>query len=170
MKYVLFLLCLCFSRDLLSQDIEGRIADLGLKIPEMSTPSANFVKYVRSGNLLFIAGHGPCGGEFKRGKLGIDLTIEEGYTAARQTGICILGTLKHAVNGDWSRIKQIVKVKGMVQSAPDFYDQPKVVNGCSDLFVEVFGEKGKHARAAVGMISLPSNIPVEIEVIVELNE
>ncbi|CAG0909298.1 unnamed protein product [Cyprideis torosa] len=104
-----------------------------------------------------------------KGKLGKDLTVEEGYQAARMTGVDILSTLKAAC-GELSRIKQFVKVKGMVNSTPDFYDQPKVINGFSDLMVQVFGEKGKHARAAVGMVSLPSNIAVEIEVIVELEE
>ncbi|MDH5398282.1 MAG: RidA family protein [Cyclobacteriaceae bacterium] len=146
-----------------------RLRDMGVELPEMSAPVANYVKYVKTGNLLFLSGHGACE-EGKPGKVGSDLTIEEGYEAARLTGLCMLSTLHHAVDGDWSRVKQIVKVLGMVNSSPDFYEQPKVVNGCSDLMVEVFGEKGKHARAAVGMASLPGNIPIEIEMIVELTE
>ena len=111
----------------------------------------------------FLAGDGSNA----KGKLGKDLTVEEGYQAARMTGVEILSTLKAAC-GELSNIKQFVKVLGMVNSAPDFYDQPKVINGFSDLMVEVFGEKGKHARAAVGMGSLPRGIAVEIEMIVEL--
>ena len=163
----LFLLTIClFSLNLLwAQTPEERLDELGIELPEFSKPSANYVKWRKVGNLLFLAGDGSD----MKGKLGKDLTIEEGYQAARMTGVDILATLKSAC-GDLSKIKQIVKVKGMVNSAPDFYDQPKVINGFSDLMVEVFGEKGKHARAAVGMVSLPSNIAVEIEVIVELEE
>ena len=163
----LFLLTIClFSLNLLwAQTPEERLDELGIELPEFSKPSANYVKWRKVGNLLFLAGDGSD----MKGKLGKDLTIEEGYQAARMTGVDILSTLKAAC-GDLSKIKQFVKVKGMVNSAPDFYDQPKVINGFSDLMVEVFGEKGKHARAAVGMVSLPSNIAVEIEVIVELEE
>ena len=148
-----------------AQTPEDRIKELGIELPEFSKPSANYVKWRQVDNLLFLAGDGSD----MKGRLGKDLTVEEGYQAARMTGVDILSTLKAAC-GDLSRIKQFVKVKGMVNSAPDFYDQPKVINGFSDLMVEVFGEKGKHARAAVGMVSLPSNIAVEIEVIVELEE
>ncbi len=148
-----------------AQTPEERIKELGIELPEFSKPSANYVKWRQVDNLLFLAGDGSD----MKGRLGEDLTVEEGYQAARMTGVDILSTLKAAC-GDLSRIKQFVKVKGMVNSAPDFYDQPKVINGFSDLMVEVFGEKGKHARAAVGMVSLPSNIAVEIEVIVELEE
>ena len=138
---------------------------MGIELPAFTEPSANYVKWRQVGNLLYLAGDGSD----MKGKLGKDLTVEEGYQAARMTGVDILSTLKAAC-GDLSKIKQFVKVKGMVNSTPDFYDQPKVINGFSDLMVEVFGEKGKHARAAVGMVSLPSNIAVEIEVIVELQE
>ena len=163
----LFLLTFCFlTLNLLwAQTPEQRLEKLGIELPPFSEPSANYVKWRKVGNLLFLAGDGSD----MKGKLGKDLTIEEGYQAARMTGVDILSTLKAAC-GDLSKIKQFVKVKGMVNSAPDFYDQPKVINGFSDLMVEVFGEKGKHARAAVGMVSLPSNIAVEIEVIVELEE
>ena len=163
----LLLICICFFSFsiLYSQTPEEKLEALNIQLPEVSAPSANFVKWRKVGNLLFLAGDGS---EMK-GKLGSDLTVEEGYMAARQTGIDILGTLKAAC-GDLSNIKQFVKVRGMVNSAPDFYDQPKVINGFSDLMVEVFGEKGKHARAAVGHCSLPSNIAVEIEVVVELEE
>ncbi|MGK7389798.1 MAG: RidA family protein [Candidatus Cyclobacteriaceae bacterium M2_1C_046] len=165
---LIFSLCILTAHAQSTEEIENKLQELNIKLPEMSEPVANYTKYVHTGNLIFLSGHGPCGGEFKRGKLGNDLTIEEGYAAARLTGVCLLSTLKHAINGDWSRVKRIVKVTGMVSSSPDFTDQPKVINGCSDLLTEVFGKKGKHARAAVGMASLPSDIPVEIEMIVEV--
>lgn len=148
-----------------SQTPEDKIEELGIQLPEVKEPVANFVKFRQVGNLLFLSGEG----SEKKGTLGKDLGLEEGYEAARATGIKILASLK-AATGDLSRIKQFVKVRGMVNSAPDFYDQPKVINGFSDLMVEVFGERGKHARAAVGHTSLPSNIAIEIEVIVELEE
>lgn len=147
------------------QSPEARLDSMGISLPEVKQPVANFVKWRQVGNLLFLSGEGS---EVK-GTLGSDLTVEEGYDAARGTGIKILATLK-AATGDLSRIKQFVKVHGMVNSLPDFYDQPQVINGFSDLMVEVFGEKGKHARAAVGHATLPFNIAVEIEVIVELEE
>lgn len=165
MKYTLLLIALFTFSFLNAQTPEERLTDLGISLPEFSKPVANYVKWRRSGNLLFLAGDGSS----LKGKLGKDLTVEEGYQAARMTGIEILATLKAAC-GELSNIEQFVKVLGMVNSAPDFYDQPQVINGFSDLMVEVFGEKGKHARSAVGMGSLPSNIAVEIEVIVELKE
>lgn len=159
---VLFLFTISISS---AQSPEEKLDSLGIELPEVTEPSANFVKWRQAGNLLFLAGDGS---ELK-GKLGKDLSIEQGYEAARQTGIEIIATLK-AATGDLSRIKQFVKVRGMVNSTPEFYDQPKVINGFSDLMVEVFGENGKHARAAVGHSSLPSNIALEIEVVVELYE
>ena len=156
---------LLITGSVFAQSPEERLTQLGIELPEVSTPVANYVKWRQVGNLLYLAGDGAR----ISGKVGQDLTIEEGYEAARQTGIQILSTLKAAC-GDLGRIRQFVKVRGMVNSAPDFYDQPKVINGFSDLVVEVFGEKGKHARAAVGHTSLPFNLAVEIEVIVELEE
>ncbi|HAA16919.1 MAG TPA: hypothetical protein DCE41_36480 [Cytophagales bacterium] len=154
-----------------AQSPEDKLAELGIELPEMSVPMANYAKYVQTGNLIFLAGHGSCGTptEVDRGKLGSDLTVEQGYEAARNVGICMLSTLKHAV-GDLSRVSQIVKVEGMVNSTGDFTQQPAVVNGFSDLMVEVFGEKGKHARQAVGMASLPSGITVEVSMVVEVSE
>ena len=165
MRSLLLAFVILSANLVIAQTPEERIKELGIELPEFSKPSANYVKWRQVDNLLFLAGDGSD----MKGRLGEDLTVEEGYQAARMTGVDILSTLKAAC-GDLSRIKQFVKVKGMVNSAPDFYDQPKVINGFSDLMVEVFGEKGKHARAAVGMVSLPSNIAVEIEVIVELEE
>ena len=148
-----------------AQTPEERLVELGIKLPEVRQPSANFVKWRRVDNLIFLAGTGSS----LKGKLGKDLSVEEGYEAARLTGIDILASLKVAC-GSLDQIKQFVKVRGMVNSSPDFYEQPAVINGFSDLMVEVFGEKGKHARAAVGHASLPSNIAIEIEVIVEMKE
>jgi len=150
-------------------DPEAKLKELGIELSTPSTPVANYVNAVRSGNLVFLAGKGPlkADGENITGKVGDDLTIEEGYEAARITGINQLSVLK-AELGNLNRVKRVVKVKGMVNCTPDFADQPKVVNGYSDLMVEVFGERGKHARAAVGMGSLPGNIAIEVEMIVEV--
>ncbi len=148
---------------------EERLRELGLEVPAPWQPVANYVGCVRVGNLVFLSGHGPRtadGGTWK-GKLGRELTVEEGYQAARQVGLNLLGTLKAEI-GDLSRVRRIVKVLGMVNSDPAFEDQPKVINGCSDLLTDVFGERGRHARSAVGMASLPGGIPVEIEMIVEV--
>ena len=160
-----FLLIFLYTSTISAQTPEDRIKELGIQLPEVKQPVANFVKWRQVGNLLYLSGEGSP----QKGTLGKDLEIDEGYAAARETGIKILATLK-AATGDLSRIKQFVKVHGMVNSAPEFYEQPGVINGFSDLMVEVFGEKGKHARAAVGHTSLPFNIAVEIEVIVELEE
>ena len=138
-------------------------------MPEPTAPVANYVKAVRSGNLVFLSGHGPyrSDGTLVTGKLGRDLTIEEGYEAARLTGIALLSSLKREI-GDLGRVQRIVKVFGMVNVDPSFTDMPKVINGCSDLMVEIFGERGRHARAAVGMASLPVGIAVEIDMVVEV--
>lgn len=154
-----------------SYNPEARLEAMGIELPEASTPVANYVNAVRVGNLVFLAGKGPgrADGTYITGKLGSDLSIEEGYEAARLTGINQLAVLK-AELGNLNKVKRLVKVLGMVNGTPDFTDQPKVVNGFSDLMVEVFGERGKHARAAVGMGSLPRGIPVEVEMIVEVYE
>ena len=130
---------------------------------------ANYVNTVQVGNLLFISGKGPLqsNGEYIKGKVGQNLTIEDGYNAARLTAINLISTLKASI-GDLSKVRRIVRVTGMVNASSEFTDHPKVVNGCSDLLVEVFGDKGKHTRAAVGMNSLPSNIAVEIDMIVQV--
>lgn len=141
--------------------VEARLQELGIELPKAVQPVATYVRYVQTDNLLFISGTGPTESAPK-GKLGQDLTIEQGYAVAREVGLQIIATAKAAL-GDLDRVKRVVKVLGMVASAPDFYDQPKVMNGCSDLFVEVFGEKGRHTRSAVGFIALPTNIAVEIE-------
>lgn len=150
---------------------EEQLKKLGIDLPTPSKPVANYVKYVRTGNLIFLSGHGPCNLEgIPKGQLGDELTIEQGYAAARQAGICLIATLKDAVGGDLTKVERIVRVFGLVSSTDDFFDQPKVMNGCSDLMVEVFGNKGKHVRAAVGTNVLPFNIPVEIEMVVEVKD
>ncbi len=149
---------------------DEKIKALGLHLPPVTKPIANYVKYVRTGNLIYLSGHGPTNADGINitGKVGKDLTIEQGYEAAKVTGLNLIATLKDALGGDLSKVKRIVKVNGYVNCLPDFTEQPKVINGCSDLFVAIFGEKGKHARAAMGMVALPSNIAVEIEIVVEV--
>jgi enamine deaminase RidA (YjgF/YER057c/UK114 family) len=147
--------------------IDARLEELGITLPEPVNPVATYVRYVQTGNLLYISGSGPSADQ-PSGKCGADLSTEEGYQVARNVGIGIISTAKQAL-GDLDRVKRVVKLLGMVNSTPDFGDQPKVINGCSDLFVEVFGEAGKHARSAVGFVALPSQIPVEIEVILEVD-
>jgi enamine deaminase RidA (YjgF/YER057c/UK114 family) len=149
-----------------AQSPEEKIKQLGLTIPEVSQPIANYVKWRQVGNLIYLSGTGPK----VYGKVGADLTKEQGYAAARETGLEVIAVLQAATGGDLSRIRQFVKVLGMVNCTPDYTAQPAVINGFSDLMVEVFGEKGKHARSAVGVGSLPNNMAVEIEVIVELEE
>jgi enamine deaminase RidA (YjgF/YER057c/UK114 family) len=125
---------------------------------------------VRTGNLVFLAGHGPlrADGTYVTGRLGADLTVEEGYEAARLTGVALLASLKQEI-GDLDRVRRVVRVTGMVNSTADFTEQPQVINGCSDLLVELFGERGKHSRSAVGMASLPVDIAVEISMVVEVS-
>jgi enamine deaminase RidA (YjgF/YER057c/UK114 family) len=150
-------------------DFDKKLKELNIELYSPSKPMGNYVKAVRTGNLLYLAGHGPtkADGTNITGKVGKDLTTEQGYDAAKQVGIAILSTLK-AELGDLNKVKRVVKVLGMVNCTENFVDQPKVMNGFSDLMVAVFGEKGKHARSAVGMYALPSNIAVEVEIIVEL--
>ena len=151
--------------------IEQKLKELGIKLPQAQPPAANYVPAVRTGNLLYLSGVGPAkrpDGSIPTGKVGADLSTEEGYEAARSTGISILARMKGQL-GDLNRVKRVIKVLGMVNSAPDFNQHPSVINGCSDLFGEVFGEVGRHARSAVGMAGLPNDIPVEIEVIIEID-
>ena len=148
---------------------EARLKQLGISLALPVQPVANYVNAVRTGNLLYLAGKGPGlpGKPAPSGKVGRDFTVEQAYQCARDTGLSLISVMK-AELGDLDRVKRIVKVLGMVNDTPEFGQQPEVINGCSDLFVEVFGERGKHARSAVGMGSLPRGIPVEIEVIVEV--
>ncbi|MBT5773171.1 MAG: RidA family protein [Dehalococcoidia bacterium] len=146
--------------------INERLDELGITLPAVPDAAGNYVHAVRTGNLLFLAGKGPRG---SNGKVGAEVSVDEAYQAARETGLTLLAVLR-AELGTLDRVTRIVKVFGMVNAAPDFGDQPKVINGCSDLFVEVFGDAGRHARSAVGMGSLPSQITVEIECIVEVSD
>ena len=150
---------------------ERRLKELGIELAPATSPMANYVNAVRTGNLLYLAGKGPGlpGQSLPTGKVGRDLTIEQAYKHARETGLNLIAVMK-AELGDLDRVKRIVKVLGMVNAMPEFGHQPEVINGCSDLFVEVFGDRGRHARSAVGMGSLPRGIPVEIEVIVEVDD
>ena len=152
-------------------NIEDKLSQMGLKLPAAGRPVANYVPAVRSGNLVFLSGHGPVldDGSLITGKVGADLTLDEGYNAARQVALTLLASLKAEI-GDLDKVHRVVKVLGMVNCAPDFVDQPKVINGASDLLVEIFGDKGRHARSAVGMNALPMNIAVEIEMIVEIED
>ena len=147
---------------------EARLKELNIILPPDSVPAANFVNAVQTGKLLFLSGNTPGGQWPLKGKVGKDLTVEQGYQSARQAGLIMLGKMRTAL-GSLDRVKRIVKVLGMVNSAEGFSDQPRVVNGFSDLMVEVFGEAiGKHARSAVGMAGLPGNAAVEVEMIVEV--
>lgn len=149
---------------------ETRLKELGIDLGSVSQPVANYVNAVRSGNLLFLAGKGPrpgSDGKRPRGKVGREYTAEEAYQHARSVGLDLLAVMRSEL-GSLDRVRRVVKVLGMVNAVPEFEDHPKVINGCSDLFVEVLGERGKHARSAVGMGSLPMGIPVEIEVIIEV--
>ena len=170
-KTYLLLVFLTFNILGIAQTPEQNLKTLGITLPKQSSPIANYVNYVRTGNLVYFSGTGPSVEEqgYIKGKLGKDLTIEQGQEAARITGINLIAKLKSAI-GDLNKVKRIVKVLGMVNSTENFTDQPKVMNGFSDLMVAVFGEKGKHARSAVGMAALPMNMAVEIEMIVEVED
>lgn len=142
---------------------EARLQELGITLPTIGAPLGNYVHAVRTGNLLFLSGKGPK----SFGKVGAEVSIEQAYQDARDTGLQLLAVIRDEV-GSLDNVTRIVKVLGMVNAVPEFGQQPQVINGCSDLFVEVFGDNGRHARSAVGMGSLPNNITVEIEVIVEV--
>jgi enamine deaminase RidA (YjgF/YER057c/UK114 family) len=146
---------------------EARLKELGIALPPLPKPVANYLPYRLAGNILYLAGQGPrdANGAHLTGKLGADISIEEGYRRARLVGLGLLAAMRDAL-GSLDRVDFIVKLLGMVNAVPDFNDSPKVVNGCSDLFVEIFGEAGRHARSAVGNVMLPNQISVEIEGIV----
>jgi enamine deaminase RidA (YjgF/YER057c/UK114 family) len=152
-------------------DVEEKLEKMGVKLYPYKAPTNSFVHVVKAGNMVFTSGHGPkkADGSYVLGKVGKDLTVEQGAAAARLSGIAILSSLKHEL-GDLDRIKRIVKVLGMVNATEDFKQHSTVINGFSDFMIEVFGEKGKHARSAVGMQSLPVGFATEIEVVIELYE
>lgn len=146
-----------------------RLAALGYTLPPLPPPIGNFLPASRTGDLLFLSGQAPIApdGTVRRGKVGQDLTADEAHDHARMTGLVLIGQM-HATLGDLARVRRVVKLFGMVNATPDFTAHPAVINGCSDLFLAVFGERGRHARSAVGMASLPNGISVEIEAVVEV--
>ncbi|RYY11843.1 MAG: RidA family protein [Chitinophagaceae bacterium] len=169
MRPILIFVCLLTSVCGYSQSPEENLNKAGIKLLSLKSPVANYVHAVRTGNLIYLSGKGPQqeNGEYLKGRLGKDLSIDQGYQAARLTGTIQLAVLKQEL-GDLSKVKRIVKVNGYVNSDDGFYDQPKVMNGFSDLMVEIFGDKGKHARTALGVNALPFNMSVEVEMIVEV--
>jgi enamine deaminase RidA (YjgF/YER057c/UK114 family) len=148
---------------------EERFASLGLTLPPVPSPVANYVNAVRSGNFLFLSGKGPLTeeGRLPTGRVGVEFSVQDGYRLARSTGLALLAVLRVEL-GSLDRVRRIVKVLGMVAAPPEFGDHPKVINGCSDLMTEVFGDAGRHARSAVGVSSLPFRTPVEIELVAEV--
>ncbi|MFO1123534.1 MAG: RidA family protein [Hyphomicrobiales bacterium] len=150
--------------------IDKRLAEIGLTLPTPAKPVANYVPWVRTGNLVFISGQGPLadGKLLYQGRLPDTVSIEDGQKSARLCAVNVLAQLREALGGDLDRVTRVVKLVGFVNAAPDFADHPKVINGASDLMVEVFGDKGRHARSAVGSPSLPFNISVEVEAIIEV--
>ena len=169
MRIILFISALFSSVIAIAQTPEENLKSLKIQLPSASAPVASYVNAVRTGNLIFLAGKGPRkeNGEYITGKLGDSLSIQQGYEAARLTGINQIAVLKEVL-GDLSKVKRIVKVNGYVNSTSNFYNQPLVMNGYSDLMIQVFGDKGKHARTAIGVNTLPMNIAVEVEMIVEV--
>ncbi len=168
-KYILLIYASCIYTGAFTQTAEQQLQAKGIVLPAVAKPVANYVNAVRVGNLLFLAGKGPTkpDGTHITGKVGREMTIEEGYDAAKLVAINHLAVLKQEL-GSLDKVKRVIKVLGMVNCHSDFKDHPKVINGYSDLIVEIFGDKGKHARSAVGMNSLPNGIAVEVEVIVEV--
>ena len=152
------------------ENIEDRLTKHGITLPTLPKPMANYVPFTLASNVLYVSGQGPKTkeGDFVRGQVGKELTVEQGYEAARLVGIQILAVVNGAL-GSLDRVKRILKVNGFVNSGPEFRDQPAVINGCSDLFVELLGDAGRHARSAIGVSSLPQGIAVEIEAIVEVH-
>ena len=151
-------------------EVDARLAELGIEVPEAAAPVANYVGYLRSGNLVFVSGQVPLvDGAFKfQGKVGAEFSVEEGQEAARICAINIIAQLKAACGSDLDRVQRIVKLGGFVNSTPEFTDQPKVINGASDLMVAVFGDSGKHTRAAVSAGALPLGVAVEVDAIAEI--
>lgn len=150
--------------------IDARLSELGLVLPDPVAPVANYVPFVITGSLVFISGQVSIGpGGLITGKLGADLDLEKGVEAAHACGVNLIAQLRAACGGDLDRVTRVVKLGGFVNSTPDFTDQPKVVNGCSDLMVAVFGDKGRHSRAAVGAPALPLNAAVEVDGIFEID-
>lgn len=151
-------------------NVEERLKELGIDLSAGPEPMANYVSVQKAGDIWFFSGAGPFenGKPVVFGRLGENLTTDEGYEAARLAGINLLAVLKRELNADWDRLEQIVKVQGFVNSTTDFFEQPNVINGTSDLFVDVLGDRGRHARTALGTNVLPFRIPIEVEMIVKV--
>ncbi len=150
--------------------IDARLAELGIDLPEAPAPAANYVPFTKAGDLIFISGQiSRNANGFILGKLGADLGPDEGYRAARACALALIAQLRAACEGDLDRVVEVIKLTGFVNAAPDFTDHPKVINGASDLFAEVFGDRGRHARAAVGCASLPLGVAVEVEGIFQVS-
>lgn len=171
MRYLIIFFLIGLSTTVFAQDVDKKLKELKIELLKPTQPIGTYVKAVRVGNLIFLSGHGPskADGTTMTGKIGKDATLEQGYMAARQTAISILSTLKAEI-GDLNKVKRVVKVMGMVNCTEDFTDQPKVMNGFSDLLVSLYKEKGLHARTSVGVNALPGNMMVEVEMIVEVTE
>lgn len=153
----------------MSGRIETRLAELGITLPQATAPVANYVPFVQTGNLVHISGQVSNGADgFIRGKLGADMEVAAGAAAARACALSLIAQMKAACGGDLDRVKRVVKLVGFVNSTPDFTDQPRVVNGASDLMVEVFGDAGRHARSAVSAAALPLGVAVEVEALFEI--
>ena len=168
-KLTIFLVVALMPISLLAETPEEKLAGMGIELVEPDPPAGLFVPAVTSGKLVFLSGHGPRkpDGGFVAGKVGSDISIEEGQLAARYTCIALLASLKQEI-GKLSRVKRIVRVFGMVNVAEGFNQTPAIINGCSQLLIDIWGDNGRHARAAVGMAELPFDIAVEIEMVVEL--
>ncbi len=154
----------------MSMNVEARLAQVGLSLPDPPSPAANYVPYAIAQGLIYIAGQAPVlDGKYQSvGRVGAEVTLEAAQAAARLCGLNVLAQVKAAVAGDWSRIRRCVRVCGYVSSAPGFFEQPKVLDGCSDLMVQALGDAGKHARSALGVAALRGNVPVVIDAIFEL--
>jgi enamine deaminase RidA (YjgF/YER057c/UK114 family) len=157
----------CFQELEVDMKIEQQLKDLGLSLPEQGTAAGTYVPAVQVDKLLFVSGHTGSRAHDLRGKLGRDLTVDQGYEAARHTMLACLASLKQSL-GDLDRVKRIVKLLGFINAADGFTDTPKVLNGASDLLVQLYGKNGQHARSAIGVAALPGNAPVEVEMIVEI--
>jgi enamine deaminase RidA (YjgF/YER057c/UK114 family) len=151
-------------------DVDARLARLGLTLPEPPSPAANYVPFTIAKGLLFISGQAPVrDGKYAfTGRVGDEVTVDDAQAAARLCGLNILAQVKAAVGGDWSRVKRCVRICGYVSSAPGFFEQPKVLDGCSDLMVQALGEAGRHSRSALGVAALRGNVPVAVDAIFEL--
>jgi enamine deaminase RidA (YjgF/YER057c/UK114 family) len=153
----------------MTHPIDARLAELGLTLPDSPAPAANYVPFVQTGNLLFVSGQVSMNADgLVKGRLGQDMDTVAGAEAAKLCGLALLAQARKACDGDWSRLKRVIKLTGFVNSTPEFGDQPQVINGCSDLLVEVLGEAGRHSRSAVSAGALPFGVAVEIEAIFEL--